>query len=407
MMQYRTLPGTEEKLSVLGYGCMRLPTKSGGMMGAIDKDLALKQIRTAIDRGVNYLDTAWPYHRGLSESFLGDYVLKDGYREKVNVADKLPCFLINRKEKIREIFEKQKSKLKIDVIDYYLLHSLNGPMWDKMLSLDIIPFMDEIRKEGSVRKMGFSFHGKPEEFKRIVDGYDWDFCQVQYNILDENYQAGIDGINYAASQNMGVFIMEPLRGGSLVGKMPGPVQKIYDGASVKRSAAEWAFRWIYNHPQVTMVLSGMNRDDHIEENLRIAEEALPGCLSPEEEDILSRARETYLDLMQVGCTGCAYCMPCPAGIDIPAAFKQLNNFHMFGKTESRVFHMLYSGISTNDGKPHWTRSCLDCGKCENHCPQNIEIRKEFAKVRRDLEGPGVRLLASAARPFVNRRGSRP
>ena len=399
-MQYRILPGTDEKLSALGYGCMRLPTRSGGLMGAVDTEKALKQIRTAIDRGVNYLDTAWPYHRGLSESFLGEYVLKDGYREKVNIADKLPCFLIHKKEKIREIFEKQKEKLQVDVIDYYLLHTLDGPTWDRMLSLDILAFMDEIKREGSIRKMGFSFHGQHEDFLRIVDGYDWDFCQVQYNILDENYQAGIKGIEYAAARNLGVFIMEPLRGGSLVGKMPAPVQRIYDEAPIKRSAADWAFRWIYNHPQVTMVLSGMNEESHIEENLRIAEEALPGCLSSEEEEIVARARDKYMELMQVGCTGCAYCMPCPAGIDIPAAFKQLNNYHMFGKTESRLLHMRSAGLNTEDGKPRWTRTCLDCGKCERHCPQGIGIRKEFLNVRKALEGPGNRLLAAALRPLI-------
>ena len=401
-MQYRELPKGGEKLSILGYGCMRLPTRSAGMMGPIDKDKALKQIRSAIDRGVNYLDTAWPYHLGNSESFLGEYVLKDGYREKVNVADKLPCFLINKKEKIQEIFDKQLEKLQLDVIDYYLLHSLDGPTWDKMVSMDIFSFMNRIREEGKIRKIGFSFHGKHEDFKRIVDAYDWDFCQVQFNILDENYQAGIKGIEYAAARDMGIFIMEPLRGGSLVGKMPAPVQAIYDEAPVKRSAADWAFRWIYDHPQVTMVLSGMNDEAHIDENIRIAEGSLPEGMSIVEKDIVTRARNKYLELQQVGCTGCAYCMPCPAGIDIPSAFKSLNNFHMFGKGEARIFQMMYAGVSTEDGKPHWASSCLNCGKCEKHCPQHIDIRKELIKVHRDVEGPGVRLGAALFRPFVNR-----
>jgi predicted aldo/keto reductase-like oxidoreductase len=402
-MQYRTLPGSGEKISLLGYGCMRLPTRMGGMMGPIDHEKALSQIRGAIDRGVNYLDTAWPYHGGQSESFLGKYVLKDGYREKVNIATKLPCFLINKKEKIEEIFEKQREKLQVDVIDYYLLHSLEGATWDKMLSLDIIDFMDRIKKEGKVRKMGFSFHGKHEDFIRIVDGYDWDFTQVQYNILDENFQAGIRGIRYASEKGMGVFAMEPLRGGALVGKMPREVQKIYDEAPLKKSAAHWAFKWLYNQPEITMVLSGMNRDDHIDENIKIAQESLPGGLSPEEVDIVERSRDKFLELQEVGCTGCAYCMPCPAGIDIPAVFKNLNNYRMFGKAGARVMHMAYQGIMTGDRKPHWTSTCIDCGKCEKLCPQDIAVREEFKKVRKALEGPGVRAIAALARPLMGRK----
>ncbi|SHH78605.1 aldo/keto reductase [Clostridium grantii] len=404
-MQYRTMPNSTEKLSVLGYGCMRLPTHVGGEASSlIDKDKALKQIRDAIDNGVNYLDTAYPYHLGASESFLGEYVLKDGYREKVKIATKLPCYIINKRETMEEIFQKQLGKLQVEYIDYYLLHALDGKSWDKMLSLGIIDFMDKIRKEGKVKHMGFSFHGKKEDFMRIVDGYDWEFTQVQFNILDEHFQAGIEGIEYAYSKGMGVIVMEPLRGGSLVGKIPKEVQKLYDSAEIKKSPADWALRWVWNHPAVTMILSGMNREDHIKENMKIASEALPNSMTETEINIVEKVRKTYNKLMQVGCTGCAYCMPCPAGIDIPAAFKNLNNYHMFSKMGAKISHMTYLGIQSADGKAHWTSSCIDCGKCEKRCPQHIPVRKVFKQVQQNLEKPSIKALASVARVVVNKKG---
>ena len=400
-MQYRTMPKSNDKLSILGYGCMRLPTRAGGQTSRlIDKDKALKQIRGAIDAGVNYLDTGWPYHLGASESFLGEYVLKDGYREKVYIATKLPCLFINKKDRIEKIFNKQLEKLQVDYIDYYLMHSLNGPAWDKMLSMEIIDFMDKIKREGKVRHLGFSFHGKYEDFVRIVDGYDWDLAQVQFNILDENYQAGIKGIKYASDKGLGIIAMEPLRGGVLVGKIPKEIQKIYEEASVKRSAADWAFRWVYDHPEITLVLSGMNEDKHIKENIAIASEAKPKGLDEKEKTIIKRVRNKYLEIMQVGCTGCGYCMPCPAGINIPVCFKDLNDYHMFGKMQAKIYHMAYQGVITDDGKQHWTSTCIDCGKCEKACPQNIEVRKEFKKVQKDLEGFGVKALAAVLKPIL-------
>ncbi len=403
-MQYRTMPKSNDKLSILGYGCMRLPTRAGGETSRlIDKSRATQQIHGAIDAGVNYLDTAWLYHLGASESFLGEYVLVDGYREKVFIATKLPCMIISKKEKIEEIFNKQLEKLHVDYIDYYLLHSLKGSTWDKMLSLGIIEFMDKIRKEGKVRHMGFSFHGNHDDFVRIVDAYDWDFAQVQFNILDENFQAGIKGIEYASSKGLGIIVMEPLRGGALVGKIPKEVQKIYDEASVKRSAADWAFRWIYNHPAITLVLSGMNVDEHIRENIKIASDAMPNGLNEEEMSIVQRARDMYLQIMQVNCTGCGYCIPCPAGINIPNSFKNLNNYHMFGKMEAKISHLVINGVMTEDGKPHWTSACIDCGKCEQACPQGIKIREKFKYVQKDLEGVGVRSITKVARFFKNRK----
>lgn len=407
-MQYRKMPKFDDKISALGYGCMRFPSNGGrGLTASIDKEKALGQIRYAIDNGVNYLDTAYPYHRGTSESFLGDYVLKDGYRQKVQVATKLPCFIINKKEKIEEIFEKQLSKLKLDYIDFYLLHSLDGSSWKKMLSFGIIDFMDKIKREGKVRRMGFSFHGTREAFIEIVDGYDWDFAQVQYNIIDENFQAGITGIEYAAGKGLGIIVMEPLRGGALVGKIPKEVKALYDAAPIKRSPADWALRWIYNNPAVTTVLSGMNDYEHIKENIKIASQALPESLTKEELSIIDSVRDKYLELMAVGCTGCGYCLPCPAGINIPGTFNRLNDYHMFGKLHAKIYHMAYTGIMTDDGKPHWTSSCTDCGKCEKACPQHIEIRREFKHVRKHLEGPLMRAIAPVGRFVVSRKKKQP
>lgn len=401
-MQYRQMPGSEEKLSVLGYGCMRLPTK-GRNARAIDVEKASQQIRDAIDQGVNYLDTAWPYHMGVSESFIGEHILKNGYREKVYIATKLPCMLIRKKEKIREYFEKQLEKLQVEYIDYYLLHALDGPTWDRMKDLGIFDFMEEIKSNGKVKHMGFSFHGKKEDFMRICDEYDFDFAQVQFNILDKSFQAGIEGIEYAHEKGMGIIIMEPLRGGSLVGKIPKEVQKIYDESPIKRSAADWALRWIWNHPAVTVVLSGMNDDVHINENIMIASNALPDNLTEQELDIVERVRNTYHRLLQIGCTGCAYCMPCPAGIDIPGALKNLNNYHMFSKSEARMFHLMMAGVSTDDGKAHWTNKCIDCGKCEKACPQHLAIRQAFKQIQKDLERPTLKAVASVGRVFFGNR----
>ena len=402
-MQFRSMPNSSEPLSVLGFGCMRLPTRVGGRNSSlIDREAAVRQIRMAVDAGVNYLDTAYVYHMGAAEGFLGTHVLKDGYRERVNIATKLPCLTIRKKEAIRPTFEKQLQRLQVDTIDYYLLHSLDGPLWERMLSFGVAAFMDSIRASGEVRKLGFSFHGRKDDFYRIVDGYDWDFAQVQFNMLDEHFQAGIEGIRYAHAKGMGIIVMEPLRGGSLVGRIPPGVQKIYDAAEVKRKPVDWALRWVLDLPEVTMVLSGMNADQHIRENVEIVSNALPGSMSDQEHEVVARVRDAYDHVLTVRCTGCAYCMPCPAGIDIPAAFKNLNDYHMFSKWESRLNHALYLGVRAPGDEPCWTTSCTDCGACEKKCPQEVPVRATFAQVRADLEGPLVRTIARLGRAVMNR-----
>lgn len=386
-MQYRKMPKIKDELSVLGYGCMRFPTKVGG---SIDKDKALKQIRYAIDSGVNYLDTAWPYHLGASESFLGDYVLKDGYRDKVKIATKLPCFLIKKAEDMDKFLNKQLEKLKVENIDYYLLHALDKGSWEKMLNFGVIEFMNRIKKEGKIVNMGFSYHGKREDFKEIIDAYDWDFVQIQYNLLDENFQAGSEGIDYAASKNIGVIVMEPLRGGTLVGQIPKEVDKLWNEATVKRSPADWALRWIWNNPNVHVILSGLNNEEHIIENVGIAEDSLPNSLTEKELEIIDEVKQTYHRLLSVGCTGCRYCMPCPVGIDIPFAFQTLNNHKMFNK--KMINRLMYMASVARDKNAKWTLKCIDCGKCEKNCPQNIEIRKEFRQVQKNIETPALRAI---------------
>jgi predicted aldo/keto reductase-like oxidoreductase len=395
-MKYRKMPKTGDGLSILGYGCMRFPTTAG----RIDKETAVRQVRSAVDQGVNYLDTGYHYHGGASESFLGEYVLSSGYRNKVKVATKLPPYAVRKREDMDRILDRQLEKLKTDRIDYYLLHGIEGNSWRKLVELGIFEFMDRIKASGKALRLGFSYHGTREDFYTIIDAYDWDFCQVQFNILDEYYQAGIDGIRYAAEREIGVIVMEPLRGGQLTEMVPAEVQAIYDEAPAERSPAEWALRWVWSHPEVQVVLSGMNRDEHIRENIRIASEAEPDSFSDTELASINRVREAYQRLLEIGCTGCRYCLPCPAGIDIPLAFQAYNIFRLYGRRHTKMMYAITTGFYPE--KPAWTRGCIDCGKCEERCPQHIEIRKEFAKVRKHLEGPGIRLLAAVARPIMNR-----
>ncbi len=274
-MLYRKMPKNRDELSILGFGCMRLPVKEDG---SIDEERAKKQVRYAIDHGVNYVDTAWPYHMGASEPFVGR-ALADGYREKVKLATKLPSWLIEKREDMDTFLNAQLEKLQTDHIDYYLVHALVGELWDTVKNLGVTEFLTKAKADGRIRNTGFSFHGAATDFSRIVDAYDWDFCQIQYNYLDEKNQAGTAGLEYAASKGLGVVIMEPLRGGNLTRTVPAAVQKIWDESPKKRTAAEWALRWIWDHPEVTVVLSGMNEETQIEENLRVAGEAYPGCLS--------------------------------------------------------------------------------------------------------------------------------
>ncbi len=397
-MLYRTMPKNGDRLSVLGFGCMRLPAKEG----RIDEQRATRQVRYAIDAGVNYIDTAWPYHAGESESFLGR-ALADGYREKVRLATKLPSFLAEKPEDLDRFLNTQLSKLKTDHIDYYLLHTLTGALWDHLEALRVRDFLDRAKSDGRIVNAGFSFHGTAEDFIRIVDAYPWEFCQIQYNFLDEEYQAGTKGLEYAASKGLGVIVMEPLRGGNLgLPEAPPAIAGIWAESPTRRSPAEWALRWVWNHPQVTVVLSGMNEEAHIDENLRLAGRASPGSLTTEELALVKRAAEKYKELMKVGCTGCGYCMPCPAGVAIPACFEVYNKMHLFGNTQEALYMyaMRMSGI-LRKGNSGYASQCIECGQCLEKCPQHLPIPALLKTVVEELETPGLEDRVARARKMLN------
>jgi predicted aldo/keto reductase-like oxidoreductase len=381
-MLYRNVPKTGDQLSILGYGYMRLPAKKNG--SGIDEDRAIRQLRYTIDHGVNYVDTAPAYHFGKSEQILGR-ALEDGYRDKVRLATKLPPWSVRSRGDMDRILDGQLATLKTDHIDYYLLHSLSRESFDKLKNLGVLEFLDAARKDGRIRNAGFSSHADLPAFREIVDSYDWAFCQIQYNYLDEKNQAGTEGLHYAHEKNLAVMIMEPLRGGNLGGPVPAEVQKIWDESPVKLSPAGWALRWVWDHPEVTVVLSGMNDEGHIEENLKTAERAYPRSLSAEELSRIARVRDTYGRLMKVGCTGCSYCMPCPAGVDIPGCFSLYNDHHLF--TFNRMARFQYFGRHGGlMGGVSYAGLCRSCGKCEKACPQHLPIRNLLRDVSREMEG---------------------
>ena len=386
-MLYRKIPRNGDELSILGFGCMRLPAKADG---SIDEDRATKQVRDAIDRGVNYVDTAWPYHMGQSEPFVGR-ALAGGYREKVRLATKLPSWLIETREDMDTYLNAQLEKLQTDHIDYYLVHALVGDLWDEVEKLGVAGFLDSAKADGRITNAGFSFHGAGEDFNRIVDAYPWDFCQIQYNFLDEQNQAGTAGLEYAAKKGLGVIIMEPLRGGNLTRTVPPAVKKIWDEAPTTRTAAEWALRWIWNHPGVTVVLSGMNEETHIRENLRVADEAFPDSLTDAELRLVKRVEKKYRELMKVGCTGCQYCMPCPSGVNIPLCFEHYNNLYLGDNPEGEKF--LYAarlGGAVGLGEPEFASLCIQCGQCSEKCPQHIDIPVILESVVKELEGSDLK-----------------
>ncbi|WP_214021545.1 aldo/keto reductase [Methanoculleus sp.] len=383
-MLYRTMKKTDDELSVLGFGCMRLPRKGMG----IDEERAINQIRYAIDHGVNYVDTALMYPG--SEQLLGR-ALADDYRKKVRLATKLPHMLVKSREDMDRMLNLQLKTLRTDHIDYYLIHSLtSGEGWGRMKGLGVAEFLDSAKADGRIVNAGFSSHSTVDDFKRIVDDYGWDFCQIQYNYLDETNQAGTEGLMYAASKGLGVVIMEPLRGGYLAKNPPAPVQAVWDEADVKRTPAEWALRWVWNHPEVTVVLSGMNDEQHIEENIRIAGEAHPNSLTEKELEIVGRAAEAYRETNRVGCTGCRYCMPCPAGVNIPGCFEAYNTDG--GTLQSKVVYHLRVGGKMDGAKPAYASLCRNCGKCVKVCPQHLSIPQHLAEVAKEYETTGARLI---------------
>lgn len=384
-MQYRKVPKNGDELSILGFGCMRLPMQDG----KIDEPQAIEQIRYAVDRGVNYFDTAWPYHAGESETLLGK-ALADGYRQRVKVATKLPSWLIKSRADMDRFLNAQLAKLGTDCIDYYLLHALGETSWDDLARLDMIDFLDRAQKDGRITNPGFSFHGSLEDFQRIVDAYPWVFCQIQYNYFDENEQAGREGLKYAADRGLGVIVMEPLRGGGLARNIPPAVQSIWDEAPTRRTPADWALRWIWDQHEVTMILSGMNALSQIDENLAIAESVTVNSLRQDELERVRRVARKYRELMKVPCTGCGYCLPCPSGVKIPQCFEEYNKMHLFsaGGEVRFMYALLLSGI-LSDHRAGYASQCTRCNACLEKCPQRIAIPDMLAQVAAELEGPDL------------------
>ena len=377
-MQYREIGKTGDQVSILGYGCMRFPKANG----KIDEERTRKQIISAIEQGVNYFDTAYIYPN--SETVLGN-ILADGYREKVMIASKIPPFMVHSRKDMDTVLETQLKRLQTSYIDYYLVHSITTKEgWDRMKHLGVLDFLEKAKAAGKIRRIGFSYHGEGHDFKDIVHDYPWDFCQIQYNYMDENAQAGKEGLHYAASKGLGVVVMEPLRGGLLAGNMPPKIEKIWSDAGIGGTPAEWALRWVWNHPEVSVVLSGMNQEDQIEENICIAESVLPNSLSEVETKCIDQVKAALREKLKIGCTGCGYCMPCPAGVNIPVCFSYYNDKWIY---EDKSVGFQYMGMlgGMDGGNPAFASRCKDCGKCERHCPQSLPIREHLKEVSKEME----------------------
>lgn len=375
-MQYRE-DKYGQKISLLGYGCMRFTRKGT----AIDIDKAEQEVMEAINGGVNYFDTAYIYPG--SEVALGEILARNHCREKVFIADKLPQYLIKSKDGIEKCFQEQCKRLQTDYIDYYLMHMLtDAGSWEKLVRLGIKDWIEEKKQSGQIRNIGFSFHGNTGIFLEILKAYDWDFCQIQYNYLDEHSQAGRKGLETAYAMGIPVIIMEPLRGGKLVDLLPDAAKKAIAEYPIQRTAAEWAFRWLYDQPGVTCVLSGMNSLEMVRENLCVADQAFPNHLTEEDFQLIETVKAEIAKVTKVGCTGCGYCMPCPKGVDIPATFRCYNEIYTEGKASARKEYWQVTALRKVPGS---ASNCIQCGKCERHCPQGIRIREELQNASEELE----------------------
>jgi len=385
-MQQRTFGKTGQEVSILGFGAMRLPTVDG-VNHHVDEDRAVALIRSAIDGGVSYVDTAYPYHGesmgqgGRSEPVVA-MALRDGYRARVKLATKLPTWLAQSRADMDRLLDEQLRRLETSSIDFYLIHALSLPMWKRVQALGVGEFLDQARKDGRIGHAGFSFHDEQQAFAPIVDGYDWSFCMFQYSYLDESYQAGRAGLKYAAERGLGVAVMEPLRGGVLAGGLPPRAQEVFDGAAVKRSPVEWALRWIWDHPEVGVVLSGMSEPAHVQENLRIASSARAGELTADELERVERVRQVFAETIKVPCTACGYCMPCPAGVHIPKNFAAYNNYFLLDGSERAAAHRHVAAMPRGlmVTPPERAEECVACGACLEHCPQSIAIPDELGRV---------------------------
>lgn len=373
-MRYRIFNKINEKVSLLGMGAMRLPETADG---EVDEKEAIDIIRSSVDSGVNYVDTAYNYHGGKSEVIVGK-ALKDGYRQKVLLADKMPIWMAKDEDKMKEIFDTQLERLDVDCIDMYLVHSVNVPNWKRAKKLNLLPFLEEMKAQGKIRYIGFSFHDSYELFEEVLGAYPWDFCQIQLNYIDTKYQAGIEGLKYAASKGMAVSIMEPLRGGYLA-NVPAAVKEIFD--TTDKSAVEWGLDYLWNMPEVSVVLSGMSNEEQIAQNLEYASRSKAGMFSAEDEKVIEKVQAVFNSYDTVPCTGCSYCLPCPKGVGIPYNFVVYNNYKTGSSFEEEQKRY-------NEWVPMFGQkasACVACRKCEEICPQHINIVERLKKVAETFE----------------------
>ncbi len=391
-MKYRKMGNLDWEVSALGFGCMRLPTKiildkdSNQSKQVIDRDYAIKMIRYGIDQGINYIDTAWPYHDGESELVVGD-ALTGGYREKVKLVTKLPTWLIKSEEDFDIFLKKQLKKLQTNYLDVYLLHSLGKDLFEIVKKFDLVKKMEEARKNGLIKHIGFSFHDNFKVFKEIIDFHDWDVAQIQYNYFDPNYQAGVKGLTYAADKGIAMIIMEPLWGGKLTQSFS-EVEDLIKKAPIKRSLADWAFQFLWNQPEVSIVLSGMGELWQVKENVESAINSSVGSLKNEDMQVISELRKAYSKYTTIPCTNCEYCMPCPNSVNIPQNIRFLNDFIWFGEEQRERFESIYVKFLKNEeelkelgGKGDGNASlCIECGECLEKCPQKIQIPEVLKKV---------------------------
>ena len=391
-MQYRTDKYGNE-LSVLGFGCMRFQRKAG----AIDVEEAEREIMLAYRNGVNYFDTAYIYLD--SESVIGEIFARNGIRKEIHIATKLPHYLIKSVAGIEKLFQEELKRLRTDYVDYYLMHMLNdADTWQRLLDMGIGEWIAEKKRTGAIRQIGFSYHGNSETFCNIIDAYDWDFCQIQYNYLDEHSQAGRRGLNHAHAKGIPVIIMEPLRGGKLVKNLPETAKKIFRDYDPACTPARWAFRWLWDQKEVTVVLSGMNNEEMVAENVKTACETTVGSMRPEDQAMLKQVVAAINASMKVGCTACGYCMPCPKGVDIPGTFAAWNRYYSESKFSGFREYLMCTALRKN---PASASQCIGCGKCEKHCPQNISIRDMLKEARKDLETPIYTIAKKGASWFVH------
>ena len=393
-MQYRK-DKYGESLSVLGYGCMRFSRKGAG----IDIDKTEKEILEAYRAGVNYYDTAYIYPG--SETALGEILARNGIRDKVNIATKLPQYMVRNLASIEKYFAEELSRLKTDRVDYYLMHHLTDiSQWERLKGLGILDWIAGKKASGAIRNIGFSYHGNTANFLKILEDYDWDFCQIQYNYLDETSQAGVAGLKAAAARGIPVIIMEPLRGGKLITLLPEGARKAIERSERGWTPAQWGLRWLYNQPEVTVVLSGMNSVGMVRENVATASDASVGDFSEEDFALIDEVKRQFREKEKVPCTGCGYCMPCPKGVNIPGNFLSYNTMYMESK-KAGWFQFGQTVALTEE--PAFASQCIQCGKCEKHCPQGILIREKLKEADKALRPLPLRIIIAAARSFLLRR----